>query len=197
MSYPINSTFLENGRCQTEGLKGAVRGGSWRCRRGGEGGLRWGPGRGGDRSCRPTWTRWNKRKVECVFRRVPSRGWGGREGGVAGTRGARPPRGAAFPPRRGSGAPPSQWRALASYRVRIHFLFDNLTNRNPNFFLGFCNCRNLDVLLAFQSFVLFWFFKKHLCGNNTLLHSEVRSATAQGVGAAAGRTFTGDPFLGG
>lgn len=38
--------------------------------------------------------------------------------------------------------------------------FDNRTSRSPNFYLVFCNCRELEVLLAFQSFVLFLKKKK-------------------------------------
>lgn len=38
--------------------------------------------------------------------------------------------------------------------------FDNRPSRSPNFYLVFCNCRELEVLLASQSFVLFCFFLK-------------------------------------
>lgn len=64
-----------------------------------------------------------------------SRGGRGREGGVPGTRGARPRRGATFFPL-GRGALIDEPLCVVECGF-IFFLFDNPTSRNPNFFLGF------------------------------------------------------------
>lgn len=66
-----------------------------------------------------------------------SRGGRGREGGVPGTRGARPRRGATFfPLGRGALLIDEPLRVVVECGF-IFFLSDNPTSRNPNFFLGF------------------------------------------------------------